>query len=198
MPQISLTDFIDVVAKSGRPKATKVRQVKERPEYEPAFDFYKPMREHLESLHKRGRPRSELGLILSTLTDPKKLRSYPAVIGGYEKWWGRKKLDWFSPPRGTYSSGGFDIIVNPELGLGFDQSKHVVKLFFKPEELSAFKAEIIVDLMEFQLRSMSDAETYFSVLDIRRGKLFSRGPHVPTSIPIVNAEVAYMASLWNN
>ena len=52
MPQISLTDFVDVVAKAGRPKATKVRQVKERHAYEPAFDFYKSLREHIVENHR--------------------------------------------------------------------------------------------------------------------------------------------------
>lgn len=52
MPQLSLTDFVDIVSKSGRPKATKVLQVKERPEYEPAFDFYRPFREHVIETHR--------------------------------------------------------------------------------------------------------------------------------------------------
>ena len=45
MIKISLTDFVDIASKSGTPKATKVAQVKARPDYEPKFDFYRPIRE---------------------------------------------------------------------------------------------------------------------------------------------------------
>ena len=92
MPQISLTDFVDIVSKSGRPKATKVIQVKERPEYEPAFDFYKPLREHLIETHRTGQSKDHLFAVLSTLTNKTKLTHYPQLINGYKKWWGKKDL----------------------------------------------------------------------------------------------------------
>ena len=47
MPQISLTDFVDIVSTSGTPKATKVKQVKYRPAYNPAIDFYKRIRDDI-------------------------------------------------------------------------------------------------------------------------------------------------------
>jgi hypothetical protein len=52
MIRVSLTDFVDIVSKSGTPKATKVAQVKKRGRYEPAVDFYKPLREKAQ----RGQP----------------------------------------------------------------------------------------------------------------------------------------------
>lgn len=36
---MSLTDFVDIVSKFGTPEANKVTSIKERPDYEPAFDF---------------------------------------------------------------------------------------------------------------------------------------------------------------
>ena len=39
MPDVSLTEFVDFVGKSGNPKLTLVRQIKERGEYSPAEDF---------------------------------------------------------------------------------------------------------------------------------------------------------------
>lgn len=75
MPQISLTDFVDVVSKAGRPKATKVRQVKERPEYEPAFDFYKSLREHVVENHRKNGGKAAVSDVMNSLTDPKKSRA---------------------------------------------------------------------------------------------------------------------------
>lgn len=196
MPQISLTDFVDIVAKSGRPKATKVRQVKERPEYEPALDFYKPLRDHLAEVHRTGGSKAEVSEVVVSLTDPKKIKNYPALVDGYKKWWGKKELVWFNPPRAAYSSGGFDIMVNPELGLVVNGERHVIKLFLKNEALTKFRTEVIIDLMEFQLRPKVHPTDKFAVLDIRESKLFSEGPHSPESMPMVNAEIAYIASIW--
>ena len=47
MIRLSLTDLVDIVSKSGTPKATKVSHVKARPDYEPAHDFYRPLREQI-------------------------------------------------------------------------------------------------------------------------------------------------------
>lgn len=197
MPQISLTDFVDIVSKSGRPKATKVQQVKDRPEYEPAFDFYRMFREHVIEVHRLGNPRASVAEVLGELTDPKKIRAYPDLVDGYRKWWGRKTLEWFVPPRAVYSAHGMDIIVNPELGLVINGHRHVVKMYLKSEALSAFKVEVITSLMQFQLRAMVHPEDKFAVLDVRESKLFVADPAPPVSVPIVNAELAYIASIWN-
>ena len=196
MAQISLTDFLDIVSKSGRPKATKVRQVRERPDYEPAFDFYKPFREYVVEMHRTAQPRAALAGILPGLSDPKKSRSYPALIDGYKKWWGRKKLAWFSPPKGVYSAGAFEIIVNPELGLEINGQRHIIKLYLKTDSLSAFKVEVVTDLLEHQLRPQAHPEDRFAVLDVRGAKLFAVEPHAVPTLPIVNAELAYIASIW--
>lgn len=196
MPQISLTDFVDIVAKAGRPKATKVRQVKERPEYEPAFDFYKPFREHLAELHRAGKAKDAVSEVLHELSDPKKIKAYPDIVSGYKKWWGRKELKWFNPPRDLYSSGGFDIAINPELGLEFAGERHILKLYLKNEPLTTFKTEVIIDLLEHKLRPKAHSTDKFGVLDVRESKLFAEGPHRVESIPMVNAEIAYIASIW--
>ncbi len=197
MPQISLTDFVDIVSKSGRQKATKVRQVKDRPEYEPAFDFYKALREHLTENHRAGGAKATISEVLVTLTDPKKIKNYPDLVAGYKKWWGRKTLAWFNPPRGIYSTNGFDITVNPELGLLINGERHIIKLYLKNDALTTFKTEIIIDLLEHQLRASAAPTDKFAVLDVRESKLFAENPHAPASIPIVNAEIAYIASIWN-
>ena len=90
MAKISLTDFVDIVSKAGRPKATKVRQVKERPDYEPAFDFYKALREHIVEVHSSGGGKEIISDVMVSISDPKKIKNYPELLAGYKKWLGRK------------------------------------------------------------------------------------------------------------
>lgn len=196
MPQISLTDFVDLVSKSGRPKATKVIQLKERPEYEPAFDFYKPLREWIVSTHQANGNKQQLDVLLTRVFDTKKLTNYPELIGGYKKWWGRKSITWFDPSRTNYSSSGCDILINPELGLEVNGQAHVIKLYFKSDALSSFQAEIITGLMEHTLRTEHNKVT-FAVLDVRNSKLFVNAPGHRPHMPMVDAELAYIASIWS-
>lgn len=194
MPQLSLTDFVDIVSKAGIPKANKIAEVKQRPEYEPAFDFYKSLREHIADTHRLG-DKKKLGGVLSKITDLKKKNNYPALIEGYKKWWGKKEITWFSPPRDLYVRNDFEIILNPELGLQINGERHVIKLYFKADPLSVQRIKIITDLMEHQLRSKVKKTDKFGILDVRHSRLHTASG-VPTSIPLVNAELAYISSLW--
>lgn len=197
MIRLSLTDLVDIVSKSGTPKATKVREVKARPDYEPAHDFYKPLREHIIDIHRMSKQKKDIDNVMGAISDRKKIRNYPEIIRGYKKWWGRNTFQWFEPPRSTYMANSVEVMVNPELGLKFDDENHLIKLYFKSDALSKFKSDIITNLMELQLRSLNDRSVKMSVLDIRNAKLFTYDG-TPIIKPVIDAELAYIASLWSS
>lgn len=89
MPTLTLSDVVDVFSKSGTPKATTVRTVKNRDAYSPATDYYRPLRNALVQLHSNGQNRKALDGILPTITDFKKVGNYHELIDGYKKFWGR-------------------------------------------------------------------------------------------------------------
>jgi hypothetical protein len=198
MNKISLTDFVDIASKSGTPKATKVAQVKARPDYDPRFDFYKQIREQITELHKCGQDSATLRIFLQTLTDRKKIANYPELVDGYLKWLGRKVVEWSEPPRRLYRSSGIEVIVNPELCVSFGKETHVIKLYLKDDPLDRFKVEVILSLMEDALRPYCAKNATMSVLDVRRAKLFSWRASSRSRMALVDAELAYVASLWPN
>jgi hypothetical protein len=114
MPEIYLTDFVDFVIRAGTPKLTKVREIKTRPDYSPAVDFWKPLREALVEFHKNGKPFDDL---TGTIADPNKLRRYPDAIRAYRKFSRNKQIEWFEPPSGVWNAPDLRVRVNPELGL---------------------------------------------------------------------------------
>ena len=191
-----MTDFVDIVHQSGTPKATKVRQVKQRPEYHPAFDFYKPVREAIADTYQSGGAKAQFQAVAGAVSDPKKVSNYPAVISGYSKWWGKKPLSWFTPPKHEYVSSGVHVAVNPELGLSWGSEKHVIKLYFKEAKIEKYRVTLILDLMEYCLRPSVDVDATMSVLDVRASRLYSRGGGPLATIPLVDAELAYIAHLW--
>lgn len=196
MPKISLTDFVDVVSKSGSPKQTKVKQIKNRPAYQPATDFYKPFREGLIDLHVAGNDRSSLDNIIPNLNDLKKVANYPELIDGYKKWWGRKTIGWFDPPRGKYTSSGIDIAVNPELGLIIDGKRVIVKLYNKAEPITQFRIDLVPLLMELVLRDSCEPDDAVALLDVRKGKLHYLSVNPAVAKAGLDAELAYIAALW--
>lgn len=196
MPRITLTDFIEVVTKSGSPKATKVSQLKNRQTYDPATDFYKSLREGLVALHKKSGGKADLANLTKGLADAKKAANYPAMVAGYKKWWGHKTLKWFDPPGDTYANFGIDIAINPEVGLEINGNRHVIKLYFKTDALTKNKADLIVTLMSHVLSASQLEGTAFSVLDVRNSKLFTYSVMGKSFKPMVDAELSYIASLW--
>lgn len=198
MPKLSLTDFIDVVSKSGSPKVTKVKQLKNRDVYSPATDFYKPFREGLIALHTHGKDRSALDSVILKLSDTKKIANYPELVEGYKKWWGKKTISWFAPPRGVYSNSGIDVAINPELGLVIDGKRVIVKLYNKSDPVTQFRIDMVPLLMEIVLREKCQEGDVVALLDVRKGKLHYLTVNVATSKFGLDAELAYIASLWPN
>lgn len=118
------------------------------------------------------------------------------VANGYKKWWGQKALVWFAPPRAAYAQHGVEVIINPELGLDINGARHLVKLYFKTEPLSKLRVDNITRLMESTLRSHCQKNEVMAVLDVRESKLFSFHAAAATSMAMIDAELAYVGSLW--
>ena len=196
MPNLSLTDLVDVVSRAGTPKATKVAEIKNRKPYQPATDFYKPLREGLVEIHQAGKDKKALTSLQKSLTDPKKIANYPVAIEGYRKWWGKKEITWFDPPRNTYGHAGIDIAINPELGLIVDGTRYVIKLYLKADALTKLRVDLITVLMEVSLRSKCQNSDVLALLDVRRSKLFTVSIAIKPAKAVVDAELAYIAALW--
>lgn len=196
MPSLSLTDLVDVVSKAGTPKATKVAAIKNRKGYSPATDFYKPMRDGIIEIHQKGWDKKALGDLQKSLMDPKKMTNYPGAIDGYRRWWGKKNINWFNPPRNTYGHAGIDVAINPELGLEIDGKRHIVKLYLKAEPLTKLRVNLITVLMEVSLRSVCKDDDLLAILDVRQAKLFTVDTSIKPIKAVVDAELAYIAALW--
>lgn len=198
MINISLTDFIDYVSKVGASKFTLVNQIYSREEYQPAFDFWKPLREGIIDLHQNNKDKSELDKILNDLTDKKKINRYPALIESYKSFLGRKKIEWFEPPFKEWKINDLRIKLNPELGLEINDKLYVIKLYFKSDSLSQMKADLILLLMNTRLKKGDYKEATFAVLDIERKKLFEKTKLKKNHVPLLEGEALSFINIWNS
>lgn len=193
---ISLTDFVDFAMKSGTPKVTKIAQVKERPDYHPAFDFYKRLREAIVSAHRDGGGIATITSAVNEQCDEKKIDNYPAIAKAYKSWWGRKNLVWFTPPASRARIQSVEIRVNPELGLEIDGEPHVVKLYFKDDKLTKSRSDMIAYLMSLELRHSAPEGALFSVLDIRRKNLMTPTSESKKLSALLLGEIAALEAMW--
>jgi hypothetical protein len=200
MPYLTLTEFLDIVVANPTSKATKVRAAKKNreQEYNPAFDFYKQIRERIEETHRLGKPKAFIQALMPAVTHDLKLEHYPVIIKGYTKWWGKKTLKWFDPPSEPYANHGVEVRVNAELGLLVDGKPHAIKLYFKADPLSKSRINVIHQVMADTLLPECPKGTQVAVLDVRRGKLYKPTVPIPDLPAMLSAELAYVADIWDN
>ena len=169
MEKVSLTYFVDFVLRSGTPKITGVREYKTRKD-ELSSDFYRPIREGIQTMHRRGSCESVLDEILAKQADEKRRRIYPHVATGYRKFLASGEKRWFSPPQGEIQLGPLAVNLNPEVGFMIGKKPHLVKLYFRQEPLTSKRSSIVLALFAAGL-GRAYPEHVFAMLDVQRGKL---------------------------
>lgn len=196
MPDVSLTTFMDFVSKSGSAKLTVVRQWKNKPEYHPARDFYKLVRDTIVEMHRSGGVPGMLAGLLDGLGNQNRLAHYPSVIDGYSRWLSRRRHEWFGPPNASWAHGDLAVTVNPELGLVISDVPHIIKLYFKAEPLSRQNAAVIMGLMGLACRDQVGDDHMVGVLDVRNARLYTRGVGIDTDTALLRGEAAYWLTVW--
>ena len=202
---VTMTTFVDfVAARSGTPKLTAVKQAKAQyqAQYDPATDFYKPLRECIVDAAQRNLSGTEsLNKIHSVLVNlnTRKLDSYQECGEGYKRWRGRKNIIWdnnFRSEGSEWTQDRLTIRINPELGLLINGKRHIVKLYFKSTELSQFRLETTYYLLKQYHHKMHD-ELNVGVLDLRRGQL--RGPNreIAGIEYLLAGEAAAFQTMWD-
>lgn len=198
MAHISLTDFIEYVTKVGSTKFTKVKQIKEREDYHPAKDFWRPLREAIIEMHESESDRKRLDAVVSTITDKKKLNLYSSLVKQYKSFLGRKEIEWFEPPSKTWKHNGLEVKINPELGLILNGQPYAIKLYFKADKLSQNKVDLILLLMQTQLRSKSQKNIRFAILDIPNKKLYEKTKLGKQHLGLLEGEAMSFMSIWDS
>lgn len=196
--EVTLTTFMDFVVASGTKKITCVRDAKKQYDrgYDPRFDFYRPLREGIIEMHKKGREPSSLSNVLANLTDQKKISSYPKCIDGYCECLGNKPLD-YTPSR-TYKwhSNGLVVRVNPEVILAIGGKPHAVKLYFKADPLPLGTIAPMLRMIEMSVPKTTRAKP--TIIDLQHAKMYTREKLDPSLDALLAAEAASFTVLWES
>jgi hypothetical protein len=177
----------------------QILKIKKRPPYHPAFDFYKPLRDHIIDLHQNNRSKSDFLHTKDMTSDNKKWKTYEILITKYKEFWGAKKTNWFNPPRKKWVSNDVNVLLNPELGLIIKDVPHVIKLYMKGEKLSRTKATTSLFLMHQKLPvNYEKVPIIYCILDVRQNNLIKTSVFPNNILSSIVAEAAYITCIWHS
>lgn len=196
MPNVTLTTFVDFVSATGTARVTRVRNAKifYAQDYAPERDFYKQLRERIEACFDDGWDATALKHSLADVTDAKKVANYEECRKGLTKWVGRKQITPKREVRSNWTSSSLHVAVNPELHADVNGKPHLIKLYFKGDQLSKQKADVALHLLD----KAAPRGTTVGVLDVRRARLLVPTRTIQGMDALLNAEAAAFVSLWNS
>jgi len=198
--KISLTEFMNFVNKSGSAKATVVQKAKSSRDEEYAHfkDYWLKFRDKIKSVHRKHGAHEDLKALLDDVNEDK-VQNYKSAIEGYCSFWKKRKIEWCEPPRKTWIVGDVKIEINPELGLVIKDKVYVIKLFTTANDsMDKRHADLILTLMEQELRTKVEKEVIFAVLDVKRGKLFENQNLDKALIGLLNGEAKSFETIWKS
>jgi hypothetical protein len=198
MIKITQTDYIDFISRSGISKLSKVKSIHNRADYHPSHDFYKPLRDEIVETIKNNKNKKSLYEFLSDLSGSPRYSRYEHLIDGYSKFVGRKQIEWFEPPSATWNYKNLSIKMNPELGLIFNGTKYIVKMYFKDTPLEKGDREILLWMMERTLCSGIYSGYKCGLLDIERSKLHCTKDPRPSIEALVEGEAESFIKIWES
>src|ERR1700744_4514816 len=162
MPSVPLSTFVEFTVAQGTARGATVGST--ATDYDPRRDFYKGLRERTVRQLVDGWDAQELRRSLREGANPRKQASYEACRRGLSRWAAGKDLTATRARPGFWHAAGLEIRVNPELRLTIDGNRHLVKLYFKADEMSAARAENTL----FLLSEIAPQGSRAAVLDLRR------------------------------
>lgn len=199
MPEISLTEFVDFVIKSGTPKLTEVKRIKKQhlAGYHPTRDYWCKMRDGIVEMHQQAQENSALDEIVHGAMDTNKKNTYPLMAKAYKKFLGRKSVEWFNPARNNWKHDNLLVRVNPELGLKIDGEPYLIKLYFKDQKLTSDRIAIINQMM-LEMLSSKARGAKIALLDVRHSKLHTFDTPNPAILPLLEGEALSFCRMYES
>lgn len=203
MIAISLTQFLGYTAKvSPSAKIKAVRDIKNAPNYHPATDYWKKLRDAIKNIHENNLPIDDLKLILNTI-DKKKVQNYSRAINTYISFVKKNNVEYFQVGKAFWEiSDELFVGSNPELGLIINGKKYYVKNYYKKKESNTrvTKKNINSTLTLMQLAKPNfeiDPNATFAVLNLQTGNLIEATPPSKDDILELELEADHFVNTWN-
>lgn len=196
--RITLTEFVNFINSSGMKKMTIVSAAKAKHEEQEGnpFDYWKDFKDEVKRLIKRRGNKDDLWELVENVREEQR-ENYRQMISGFLKFWKPTRMEWVNPVKKMANIGGVKMILNPEIGVKWQGKNYMIKLYLKANEsLDKRHADIILALMESELREKVDDSVEFAILDVKRGKPFLHIDNDPRLLILLKTEGMEFAEMW--
>ena len=176
---------------------THVNALRKRGQYNPATDYYKGLREAIVEFHTTGsKDPTILDRAVAEHAISHKGSKCPDRLSTYRRFLGRKNVEWFHPPKGEWRFEELVVRMNPELGLRWNGSCTVIKLYWKEAKLTRRQVEMILYMMHSVLGPLGPDDAQMAILDIPAANLISAPVPTQNLMPLLRAEARALMELW--
>lgn len=196
--QISLTEFVNFINASGMSRMTIVSNAKAKHEEQEGnpYDYWKDFKEEIKRLLKHHGSKEDLWELVEDVREEMR-ENYNQMISGYLKFWKPSRMQWVNPVKKMVHIGGVKMNLNPEIGIKWQRQEYMIKLYLRANEnLDKRHADIILAMMESELRDKVGDNVKFAMLDVRRGKLFPYINDDPRLLILLKSEGREFAEMW--
>ena len=169
--RITLTTFVDFLTASPRARhgviKRSIRFLDDDADFA-AKAYYLSLRHGVVAMFKSDDP-SHLQRAVQT-AHPGRKPNYLACQTGIMRWFRgrRRRIEWTGVDPRTWTHGGLEVRVTPELGLRIDGERYVIKLVFKDEEYDQTRVHTALRLLQICYPGMA-----VGLLHARTGKLYT-------------------------
>lgn len=175
-PKISLTQFLTFNSCiSTNAKISTVRKIKNQPDYNPSFDYWKKLRDGIKRCLKRGEPIESLLELADNVANSKR-SNYLAETKRVIAFFKDHDIEYFETEHASWKiPGTIQISASPELGLKIDGQKYLLKLYYKlrdkKQKVTRRNIRATLALMSLANRQFLDDDAKVAVLNLQNGKI---------------------------
>ncbi|HFJ9293682.1 hypothetical protein LKM14_18120 [Bacillus cereus] len=197
--KVGLTQFLDFTLKGSTAKTTFIKNLKSQPEYQPAFDYWKQLRETVIKFHQNKLSFECFETLVQTV-DQKKKQNYIDVIKQYKKFIKNKEISWFDPDKSYWKSDDLIVRSSPELGLFINNEPHLIKLFFKgkKERIDKYNINSTLTLLNESTFSNERNDVNYTVLNIQKNRMYTNNSINNNHLVALKSEANQFCYIWNN
>ncbi|MBC1944638.1 hypothetical protein HCA78_05780 [Listeria booriae] len=197
---ISLTQFIDFSTKvSTSARINFVKGVKDSPEYSPAIDYWKQLRDEIRRIHEKGLPITDLYHLSDNVTEAKR-KNYIKNIRNYVNFIQKHDVEFFDTGKGFWQYDNLHIRTTPELGLKINGQNYLVKNYYKVKNNNKVTKKNIsttLTLMKLsQLEFAPPPDSKFAVINLQKGILHESKPIVDSDVLELKIEAGTLLDIW--
>ncbi|AFQ20044.1 hypothetical protein P9149_01945 [Bacillus thuringiensis] len=196
--KVGLTQFLDFTLKGSAAKTNFVKNLKSQPDYHPAFDFWKQLRDTIIKFHQKDLPFECFETLIQTV-DQRKKQNYIDVIKQYKKFIKNKDVTWFDPGKSNWISDDLVVRSSPELGLLINDEPHLIKLYFKgkKERIDRYNINSTLTLLNESTFSIDHENVNYTVLNIQKNKTYTNNSINNDYLIALESEANQLCYIWN-